>query len=125
MRLERHVGGLSKARAVAYLLASGWLEEGGAWRAPIADAEAVPLRRALHHQLTADLSRALEVRGWRVEGYSQRGYARLVDPRDASACSLPAALRREARRQGCPVAELTYSLFLAALLARGDDAGPV
>ncbi len=113
MRLERHVGGLSLARKVQYLRDTGWVEEEGTWRAPSADGEAFPLSRAVHHQLTADLCAALAPFGWKVGVYSQRGYARLVDPKDASSCSLPAALRREARRRGCPVGELTYSLFLS------------
>lgn len=119
MRLERHIGGLSSERKLAYLRDSGWREEDGAWRGPAAEAEAFPLARALHHQLTADLSHALAARGWKVGGFSQRGYAKMVDPQDESECSLPGALRRQARRDGCPVRELTYSLFLAALLKRG------
>lgn len=116
MRLEKHVGGLSIERKRHYLLGSGWKEEDGKWRGPAVDAEAFPLAHALHHQLTADLSQALGARGWKVGGYSQRGYASMVDPKDASECSLPGALRRQARRDGCPVRELTYSLFLAAVL---------
>jgi len=118
MRLERHVGGLGKARQVTYLREAGWVLEGKAWRGPGAEAEAFPLSRALHHQLTADLCGALGARGWRISGYSERGYAQLVDPRDQSTCTLPAALRRQARRDGCPVRELTYGLFLAAVLKR-------
>lgn len=116
MRLERHVGGLSMERKVKYLREAGWREEAGAWLGPAAGVEPVKLSRALHHQLTADLCRALGKWGWTVSGYSPRGYAKLVDPQDATACSLPAALRRQARRASCPVGELTYSLFLAALL---------
>ena len=119
MRLERHVGGLSAERKVKYLRDSGWSEEGGRWTGPTPDAEPFALSRALHHQLTADLTRALGKWGWKVGDYSQRGYAKLIDPRDESMCSLPAALRRQARRDGCPVRELTYSLFLAAMLVRG------
>jgi hypothetical protein len=119
MRLERHVGGLSSERKLKYLHDSGWKEEKGKWTGPTPDAEAFPLSRALHHQLTADLTRALAKWGWKVSDYSQRGFARLIDPKDASTCSLPGALRRQARRDGCPVRELTYSLFLAAMLARG------
>lgn len=116
MRLERHVGGLSLARKVAYLVETGWTQEGGAWRASAPDAEPCPLARAVHHQLTADLCRELAPFGWSVGGYSARGYARLFDSLDGSSCSLPAALRREARRRQVPVRELTYSLFLAARL---------
>lgn len=121
MRLERHVGGLSAVAKVKYLRESGWQEEQGKWRGPAAAAEAFPLSRALHHQLTADLSEALGARGWKVVEYSQRGYAKLTDPIDASVCSLPGALRKQARREGCPVRELTYSLFLAAVLRRSDS----
>lgn len=118
MRLERHVGGLSAERKVKYLRESGWTEEDGTWRGPGADAEAFPLARAVHHQLTADLSAALGARGWKVREYSMRGYVKLVDPKDESVCSLPGALRKQARRDGCPVRELTYSLFLDATLRR-------
>lgn len=124
MRLERHVGGLSAERKLKYLREAGWTEEAGQWRGPAADAEAFPLARALHHQLTFDLSQALGARGWKVGGYSQRGYAKMVDPQDASECSLPAALRRQARRDGCPVRELTYSLFLAAMLKARSTGSP-
>src|SRR4051812_4805332 len=98
MRLERHVGGLSLERKVKYLREAGWNEEGGKWRGPTAESEAFPLARALHHQLTADLSDALVGRGWKVGEYSQRGYAKMIDPKDESSCSLPGALRRQARR---------------------------
>lgn len=124
MRLERHVGGLSAARKLQYLRDSGWKEEAGKWRGPAVEAEAFPLSRALHHQLTADLSAALGARGWKVGGYSERGYAKMVDPQDASECALPAALRRQARRDGCPVRELTYALFLAAVLTRPGKPSP-
>ena len=110
------MGGLSKARKRAYLLASGWVEEDEQWRAPGAEGEAFALGRAVHHQLTADLAKGLGTFGWTIGGYSQRGYARMIDPQDQSPCSLPGALRRQARRDGCPVGELTYGLFLAALL---------
>ena len=115
MKLERHVGGLSKARKEQYLRERGWGHADGAWRAPVAAGEAYPLSRAVHHQLTADLCRALEPSGWAVAGYSARGYARLLDPKDSSECSLPAALRRQARRQQVAVAQLTRSLFLGLL----------
>lgn len=119
MRLERHVGGLSLDRKLTYLREAGWSEEQGKWRGPGAEAEPFVLSRALHHQLTADLSEALGARGWRVLEYSPRGYVKLGDPEDGSSCSLPGALRRQARRDGCPVRELTYGLFLAAVLRRG------
>jgi hypothetical protein len=118
MRLERHVGGLSLERKVKYLREAGWKEEDATWRGPAAEAEAFPLSRALHHQLTADLTEALGSRGWKILEYSRRGYVKLVDPTDETACSLPGALRKQARRDGCPVRELTYGLFLAAMLRR-------
>lgn len=118
MRLERHVGGLSKERKLTYLREAGWVPEQNLWRGPGAETEAFPLSRALHHQLTADLCSELGVRGWKIFGYSMRGYAQLVDPTDQSSCALPAALRRQARRDGCPVRELTYGLFLNAVLKR-------
>ena len=116
MKLESHVGGLSIARKEKYLAGSGWKKGEGAWSSPQPDTERLPLNKAVHHQLTHDLSSALAASGWKVAGYSQRGYARMEDPTDASQCSLPAALRRQARREGRPVGQLTYSLFLAALL---------
>lgn len=116
MRLERHVGGLSLARKTAYLRGSGWACEEGRWRCAALETEALPLSRALHHQLTVDLTAALVARGWAVEGYSPRGYARMRGKGAAKTCSVPAALRSEARRGAVKVAELTYSLFLAAFL---------
>jgi hypothetical protein len=98
------------------LHAAGWVEEDDQWRAPGAEAERFKLSRAVHHQLTADLAKGLGRFGWTIGGYSMRGYAKLIDPTDQSSCSLPAALRKQARRDGCRVAELTYSLFLAAML---------
>ena len=118
MRLERHVGGLSLERKVKYLREAGWKEEEGQWRGPAVEAEVFPLARALHHQLTADLTEALRARGWKILEYSQRGYVKLMDPQDEASCSLPGALRKQARRDGCPVRELTYGLFLAAMLKR-------
>jgi hypothetical protein len=70
----------------------------------------------VHHQLTHDLVKALGASGWKVLGYSPRGYVKLEDPLGDKPCSLPAALRRQARREKRLVGELTYSLFLAALL---------
>ncbi len=123
MRLERHVGGLGRARTEAYLRERGWVEADGAWRSNVDAAEPVSMKRALHHQLTADLSDALSVFGWKVVGYSPRGYVSLEDPNDASRCSLPAALRRQARRQQCPVKELTYSLFLSKRVGLSEAEG--
>src|SRR5262245_27181981 len=120
MRLERHVGGLSMERKTKYLREAGWREDGAAWLSPAADSESRPISRAVHHQLTADLSAALVTRGWKIAGYSQRGYVKLVDPKDEDSCSLPGALRRQARRDGCPVRELTYGLFLNAMLGRSS-----
>ena len=124
MKLERHVGGLSLARKEKYLTASRWLKAGPLWQSPLPEAEPVPLAKALHHQLTADLTQALGATGWKVVDYSDRGYARLSDPKDRSTCSLPAALRRQARREGKPVAELTYVFFLAALLRAEESHQP-
>lgn len=120
MKLERHVGGLSIARKTNYLTRRGWAQRSDGW-ANASTEEPVSLARAIHHQLTFDLTGRLKALGWRVTGYSQRGYAQLQDPTNGSSCSLPAALRRQARRERRPVAELTYSLFLAGLL---DDEPP-
>ena len=118
MKLERHVGGLSLARKARYLRARGWQEEDGGWVHPVFGR--VPLAKAVHHQLTDDLSQALRARGWEVVGFSQRGYVQLRDgERGGPPCSLPKALRTQARREGRPVAELTYLLFLAALTDEG------
>jgi hypothetical protein len=114
VKLERHVGGLSQARRVNYLLARGWVSTERGWsnsRFP-----PLPLAKAVHHQLTDDLSRALGASGWQVIGYSERGYVSLRDGERGKPCSLPKALRTQARREKRPVAELTYALFLAALL---------
>ena len=120
VRLERHVGGLSIARKEKYLIASRWQLTDEGWLGPTPESDALPLNKAVHHQLTFDLSTALSASGWKVVGYSPRGYARMQDPTDESLCSLPAALRKQARREGKPVGQLTYSLFLAALL-RADE----
>ena len=116
MRLERHVGGLSLARKTNYLLARGWRTEEGSWLSSEPDSDPLPIKKAVHHQLTQDLARALGASGWKIVGYSPRGYAQMEDPLGLKRCSLPAALRRQARREKRPVGELTYSLFLAALL---------
>ena len=74
------------------------------------------MAKAVHHQLTDDLSQALRKRGWHVAGFSERGYVKMRDGENGKPCSLPKALRTQARREKRPVAELTYELFLAALL---------
>ena len=114
MKLERHVGGLSLARKANYLRAKGWREEEGGWASDIFGL--LPMAKAVHHQLTDDLSQALRERGWQVLGFSERGYVRLREGERGKPCSLPKALRTQARREKRPVAELTYELFLAALL---------
>lgn len=121
MKLERHVGGLSLARKTRYLTGRGWREEGKGWtleahRLAGQPMDPLPISRAVHHQLTDDLSRAMAASGWKVAGYSPRGYVKMEDTGDGSRCSLPAALRKQARREGVKVGEFTYSLFLAALL---------
>src|SRR6478609_3045957 len=110
MRLERHVGGLSMERKRNYLTGRGWTASADGWSS-VHFPEALPLSKALHHQLTIDLTAGLAAYGWKVEGYSARGYARLADPTGDKPCSLPAALRRQARREKRKVGELTYSLF--------------
>lgn len=97
---------------MSYLERRGWSVIDGKWLGPHDAAEGCTLSRALHHQLTADLSAAL---GWKILDYSPRGYVTLEDPVDHSACTLPSALRRQARREGQPVKELTYTLFLSKL----------
>ena len=116
MRLERHVGGLSRARKVNYLTSRGWVAAEGGWRCERLWPLPLPLSKALHHQLTEDLAAALGASGWKVVGYSQRGYARMEHAQGGSSCSLPAALRKQARSEKRAVAELTYSLFLRALV---------
>jgi hypothetical protein len=116
------VGGLGRARQERYLAARGWRAEDEGWGCPRHTPPALPLARALHFQLTEDLCQGLAPLGWTVVGFSPRGYAKLRDPLKGDACSLPAALRRQARRERRPVAELTYTLFLAAWVgASGDD----
>jgi len=114
VRLERHVGGLSLARKAHYLRARGWREEDAGWVNALFGP--LPLAKALHHQLTDDLSQALRARGWRVLGFSERGYVQLRDGERGKPCSLPKALRTQARREQRLVGEFTYALFLAALL---------
>ena len=114
MKLERHVGGLSLARKAQYLRARGWREEEGGWTNDIFGLH--PLAKAIHHQLTDDLSQALCKRGWQVAGFSERGYVQMREGERGKPCSLPKALRTQARREKLPVAELTYLLFLGALV---------
>ncbi|MDY7232580.1 hypothetical protein [Hyalangium rubrum] len=114
MKLERHVGGLSLARKSHYLRARGWQEDARGWHNAIFDP--VPLNKAVHHQLTDDLSQALCKRGWQVVGFSERGYVQMREGEGGKPCSLPKALRAQARHEKRLVGELTYSLFLAALL---------
>ena len=114
MKLERHVGGLSRGRKEQYLRARGWRQEGVAWQSEVFGAH--PLGKALHHQLTDDLSQALCKRGWQVVGFTQRGYVQMRQAEHGKPCSLPKALRAQARREKVPVAELTYLLFLGAML---------
>ena len=117
MKLERHVGGLSRARKEAYLVRRGWARaEGDQWACSRLGLGPAPLKKAVHHQLTEDLSLSLVRSGWEVVGYSDRGYVRMRDGASGKACSLPAALRLQARREQRRVGELTYSLFLAVLL---------
>jgi hypothetical protein len=55
-----------------------------------------------------------------VVGYSERGYAKLRDGRgEVDDCSLPKALRVQARREKRLVGELTYSFFLGSLVDGG------
>lgn len=113
MKLERHVGGLSIAKKVGYLLERGWQRVSGQWLSPVPVTDPVPLAKAVHHQLTEDLTRSLAPYGWTVVDYSDRGYARLRDPVAGDLCSLPAALRRQARREKRLVREFTVALFAA------------
>lgn len=115
MKLERHVGGLGVARKESYLSGKGWRLTDDGWLSQVPAAEPLKLNKAVHHQLTKDLTDAMARLGWKVIGYSPRGYVKLEDV-DGSQCSLPKALRTQARREKRPVGELTYSLFLAALL---------
>lgn len=117
MRLERHVGGVGKARQENYLRLRGWVQGELGWACTRLMAEAQSLNRAFHHQLTEDLCRALSPHGWQVVDYSARGYARLKDQQTGALCTLPKALRTQARREKRKVAELSYSYFLAAMVA--------
>ncbi len=116
MRLERHVGGVGKARQENYLILRGWERGELGWACTRLMAEAQSLSRAFHHQLTEDLCRALSPQGWQVIDYSARGYARLKDPATGALCSLPKALRLQARREKRKTGELAYSYFLAAMI---------
>ena len=117
MRLERHVGGVGKARQENYLLLRGWVQGELGWACARLMAEEQTRSRAFHHQLTEDLCRALGDHGWQVIDYSARGYARLKDPVTEALCSLPKALRLQARRDKRKTGELAYSFFLAAMTA--------
>lgn len=116
MKLERHVGGLSRARKENYLRLRGWERGETTWSSLRLGLEDVPLARALHHQLTEDLAKAMVALGWEIVGYSERGYVKLRAPTGGSPCSLPKAMRVQARKEKRPVAELTYSLFLGAVV---------
>ena len=104
----------SRASARPITRARGWREEEDGWFSDIFGL--LPMAKAIHHQLTDDLSQALRERGWQVLGFSERGYVQMRDGERGKPCSLPKALRTQARREKRPVAELTYALFLAALL---------
>ncbi len=97
----------------------GWTSVEKGWQHERTLDEVYPRTRALHHQLTFDLTQALARWQWRVVGYSQRGYAQLEDGVTGESHALPSALRVEARRQGQPVRDFTYALFLAAAVS--DD----
>jgi len=107
---------MGKARQANYLHLRGWEESESGWACARLMAEDQRLSRALHHQLTEDLCAALVALGWSIIDYSAKGYARLKDPLTGTPCTLPKALRLQAKREGRKVAELTYSLFLAATL---------
>ncbi len=115
MRLERHVGGVGKARQENYLRLRGWQHGDEGWANQRLMAEAQTLSRAFHHQLTFDLCRSLGAHGWQVIDYSSRGYARLRDPETGALCTVPKALRAQARREQRKTGELAYSYFLAAM----------
>ena len=108
---------MGRARQVTYLQTRGWSEGTEGWTHARAADSSFPLKRALHHQLTHDLCTALARWDWRIESYSARGYARLIDARTGAQHSVPAALRVEARRQGQKVADFTYALFLDAVVS--------
>ena len=119
MRLERHVGGMGEARQQRYLQTRGWQLTEKGWHHPGRQTDTHSLSRALHHQLTKDLSESLAQWKWAVLSYSQRGYARLQDATTGKDHSLPSALRVEAKRQKQKVADFTYALFLTAVTERG------
>lgn len=106
---------MGRARQENYLVARGWRQQQNTWSSPRFE-EPVPIQRALHRQLTFDLAAGLAPHGWRITGYSPRGYAKLSDPVKGDSCTLPGALRRQAKREGRKVADLTYALFLAAIV---------
>jgi hypothetical protein len=119
VKLERHIGGMGVARKRRYLLQRGWTEGEGVWMRPDL-VEPLKLSKAIHVQLTDDLSAALKPSGWTVVGYSPRGYVQMRDGKgEVPDCSLPKALRVQARREKRLVGELTYSLFLGQVLEEG------
>lgn len=105
---------MGRARQARYLEQRGWTRRGDAWHSPREPENGFTLGRALHHQLTYDLAQGLSHFGWRVVAYSPRGYAQLVRSELEKPCTLPAALRQQAKREGRRVGEFTYELFLAA-----------
>jgi hypothetical protein len=107
---------MGRARQINYLETRGWARSGKDWACPRHTVQPQTLSRAVHHQLTEDLCRGLAAYGWKVVAFSERGYARLWDPEADEECSLPAALRRQARRSKRRAGELAYSLFLAAMV---------
>jgi hypothetical protein len=120
MKLVRHVGALSKVKQHGYLTARGWREEKpGLWSCARLEVTPIRLSRAMHHQLTDDLCEALAAFGWKVKGYSLKGYAQLEDPLKGETCTLPEALRRQARRHKVKVSPFTRALFEAATRPRG------
>ena len=120
MRLERHVGGLGRGRKLHYLEARGWRAVDGGWTCARHTAAPLRLEKALHHQLTEDLTAGLAAWGLKVVATSPRGYATLEDPADESRCSIPAALRRQSRRLHRNTGDLGYSLFLASMLGPAE-----
>lgn len=105
------------ARKENYLTHRGWRKSDVGWVCGRHTVAPLKLSKALHHQLTEDLCGALAANGWKVVGFSPRGYAKLEDPTGKGTCTLPEALRRQARRENRYVGEFTYVLFLSAIAA--------